>query len=436
MFYLREDYVFEDDTKGESEMLDVDEYRRQAKLCVRCSFCKYIDMNWIKGLDFARQCPIDTKYALNLYSAHGLLYAASAELDGNLTFTPKLIDAMYHCTLCGGCDNRCKRNLDIEVLQVIETLRIRYVEQGNSLLPGHKELVDNVRESRNEYGEPQKNRTNWISDVKPAEKGDVIYFVGCNTAFKQQELARATAKILNETGTTFMLLEDEWCAGEKIFAIGDVKLAREMAEHNVKAIQDTGIERVVTSSAECYRALKVDYPKLMGKSTEEMPYAAVHITEFTDQAMRDGKLEFKKELPLKTTYHDACNLGRLSEPWFEWVPKYDGSIPIAKVWRRGDRGIYDPPRNVINAIPGLELLEMERARGNTWGAGCTGGTHAAFPDFTLWTANERIREAVATGAEALVVCSPDEKQVLKEANESKKAGMTILDFAELVAQVI
>lgn len=417
-------------------MLDVDEYRRQAKLCVRCSFCKYIDMNWIKGLDFARQCPIDTRYALNLYSAHGLLYAATAELDGDLTFTPKLVDAMYHCTLCGGCDNRCKRNLDIEVLQVIETLRIRYVEQGNPLLSGHKELVDNVRDSRNEYGESQENRTNWISDVKPAEKADVVYFVGCNTAYKQPELARATAEVLSETGTPFMLLKDEWCAGEKVFAIGDVILARELAEHNVKAIKESGAKTIVTSSAECYRALKVDYPKLLGKSTEEMPYTTLHITEFVDQAINDRKLEFKKELPLKVTYHDSCNLGRLSEPWFEWTPKYDGSIPIGKIWRRGDRGVYDPPRNVIKAIPGLELLDMVRARGNTWGAGATGGVDVAFPDFALWTACERIKEAAATGAEALAVCSPDEKQLLTKANESKNAGMTILDFVELFAQAI
>lgn len=417
-------------------LLDVDEYKRQAKMCVRCSFCKYIDMNWIKSLKFARQCPIDTRYAINLYSAHGLLYASTGELDGAIPFTPKLVDAMYHCTLCGGCDSRCKRNLDCEVLQVLENLRMKYVEQGNPLLPGHKELVDNVRKTRNEYGEPQNNRMNWIGDVKPAEKADVVFFVGCNAAYKQPELARATAKILSKAGTPFMVLKDEWCAGNEVLAIGDVKLARDLAEHNVKVIKDSGAKTVVTGSAECYKALKVDYPKLLGKSTEEMPYVAVHIAEFVDQAIKDGKLTLKKKVPLKVTYHDACNLGRLSEPWQQWTPKYDGSIPIGKVWRRGDRGIYDAPRNVLNAIPGAELLEMERIRGNAWGAGCTGAVNAAFPDFALWTAGERLEEAEATGAEAVVTCSADEKQLLAKASESKKAGMKILDFAEVVAQAL
>jgi Fe-S oxidoreductase len=417
-------------------LLDIDEYKRQAKMCVRCSFCKYIDMNWIKSVRFAGQCPISTKYAINLYSAHGLLYAAIGETDGTIPFTPKLVDAMYHCTLCGGCDGRCKRNLDCEVLQVIENLRIRYIEQGNPLLPGHREVVDNVRKTRNEYGAPQKDRMNWAQDVKQAEKADTLFFVGCNAAYKQPELAKAVAKILGEAGTPFMILKDEWCAGNEVLAIGDVKLAKELAEHNVTAIRDSGAKTVVTGSAECYKALKVDYPRLLGKSTEEMPYVAIHIAEFVDEAIKDGKLTLKKNVPMKLTYHDACNLGRLSEPWQQWTPKYDGVIPVGKVWRRGNRGIYDAPRNVLNAIPGAKLLEMERTRGNAWGAGSTGAVAAAFPDFALWTAAERLEEAAQAGAEAVVTCSPDEKQLLAKASASNKAGMKILDFAEVVAQAL
>jgi Fe-S oxidoreductase len=417
-------------------MLGVEEYKRQAKLCVRCSFCKYIDMNWIDSLRFSRQCPIDTKYGFNLYSAHGLLYAALAELDGKLEFTPKLVDALYHCTLCGACDSRCKRNLDIEVLQVIETLRSRYIEQGN-ILPAHKVMADNIRKTKNEYGEPHENRFKWLpKNVKPAQKADIVYFVGCSSAYKQPELARATVKLFNQTGTQFMLLADEWCSGNTVLATGQVDLARELAEHNVKAIQESGAKTVITSSAECYKSLKINYPKLMGKSTEEMPYVAMHITEYIDKLMKDGKLKFNKNLPMKVTYHDACNLGRLSEPWQEWEPKYDGPIPIGKIWRRGDRGIYDPPRNILKGIPGLELIEMERARSNAWCVGSCGGVAQAFPDFALWTAGERVEEAKATGAEAIITCSPEEKELLIEVVKAKKAGMTVYDITEIMLQAI
>lgn len=417
-------------------MLSVEEYTRQAKMCMRCTFCKFIDLNWVKSLRFSRQCPIDAKYAFNLYSPHGLLHSALAELDGSLEFTPKLMDALYKCTLCGACDARCKRNLDIEVLQVIENLRIRCVEQGKGPMPEHKVMADNIRKTHNEYGKPHADRQKWVSDVKPATKADIVYFVGCNSAYKQPELARSTARILKYTGTDFMLLADEWCAGNYVIATGQVDLARELAEHNVKAIEESGAKTVITSSAEVYKSLKVDFPRLLGKSTEDMPYTPLHITEYLDQLIQDGKLSFKKKVDMKITYHDPCNLGRLSEPWQEWVPNYVRVIPIGKVWRRGDRGIYDAPRNILKGIPGIELVEMERNRSNAWCAGSCGGTEMAFPDFALWSASERIEEAQATGAEAIVTASPDVKELLAKAVKAKKVKMVVYDITEIILKTI
>jgi len=418
-------------------MISVEEYRRQAKMCMRCTFCKFIDLNHVKSLRFSRQCPIDSKYAFNLYSPHGLLHSALGELDGDLKFTPKLIDALYKCTSCGACDARCKRNLDIEVLQVIENLRVRCVEQGKGPMPAHKTMADNIRKTKNEYGKPHDDRLKWLpKDVKPAKKADIVYFVGCNSAYKQPELAEATVKILGQTGTQFMFLEDEWCDGNYVFATGQVDLAKELAEHNVKAIQESGAKTVITSSAECYKSLKVDYPKLLGKSTEDMPYTPLHITEYIDQLMKDGKIEFKKRVPMKITYHDPCNLGRLSEPWQEWVPNYVRVIPIGKVWRRSDRGIYDPPRNILKGIPGIEIVEMERNRSDAWCAGSCGGVDMAFPDFALWTAGERIEEAQETGAEAIVTCSPDVKELLTKAIEAKKVNMAVYDITEIILKAI
>jgi Fe-S oxidoreductase len=304
-------------------------------------------------------------------------------------------------------------------------------------MPEHKVLADKIRKTHNEYGEPHENRMKWLtSDIKTAKKADIVYFVGCNSAYKQPELAQATAKILNHTGTEFMLLEDEWCAGNYIMATGQVDLARELAEHNVKAIEDSGAKTVITSSAECYKSLKVDYPKLMSKSTEDMPYTVLHLTEYLDQLIQDSKLEFKKNVNMKVTYHDPCNLGRLSEPWQEWVPNYIRVIPLGKVWRRGERGIYDPPRNILNGITGMEIVEMERNRSNTWCAGSCGGVELAFPDFAMWTAGERIEEAQATGADAIVTSSPDVKELLTKAIEAKKAKMAVYDITEIILQAI
>jgi len=87
-----------------------------------------------------------------------------------------------------------------------------------------------------------------------------------------------------------------------------------------------GRQNVVTSDAESFKTLKVDYPKLMEKSTADLPFKVLHITEYIDQLMKDNLLQFSKAVPMKVTYHDPCNLGRLSEPWLEWEPRYE--LPI------------------------------------------------------------------------------------------------------------
>lgn len=419
-------------------MLKVEEYKHQAELCVRCSFCKLIDLNWIQSVRFSRICPIDSGYAFNLYSGYGLLHSALAELDGKLEFTPKLMDALWKCNLCGGCDIKCKRNLDIEVLQVIETLRARCVEQGKAPLPAHQVLAENVKNTHNVYGSPEKDRLKWITkDISPAPKADIVYFVGCASSYKQPELARAAANLLKRAGIQFMVLENEWSSGHELFATGQLDLARQMAEHNISAIVNSGAHTVITSDAECYKTLKVDYPKILGKSTADMPFTVLHITEYIDQLMKEGKFSFKNNVSLKVTYHDPCNLARLSEPWYHWEPKYEPpNIAVGKVWRRGDKGVYDPPRNILKAIPGMKLVEMERVKDNAWCCGGGGGVWLASPDFALKTAGERLAEAKETGAEAIISSCPLCKRVLNQAIKSQKSGLKVFDITEIMFEAV
>jgi Fe-S oxidoreductase len=419
-------------------MLKVEEYKHQAETCVRCSYCKLIDLNFVKSSRFSRQCPIDVRYRFNLYSAHGLLHAALAELDGKLEFTPKLMDALWHCTLCGGCDIRCKRNLDVEVLQVIQELRNRCVEQGKGPMPEHKRMAENVRKSRNIYGAAAGERLKWMSaEVKPAAKADIVYFVGDSSAYRHPEIALATARLLGLAGVSFTVLKDEWSSGHELFATGQMDAARELAEHNVKAIQDSGARTVIASDAEVYKTLKVDYPRIMGKSTEDMPYTILHITEYIDQLMKDGKFKFNRRVPMKVTYHDPCNLGRLGEPWYHWEPRYESpNIAVGKIWRRGDKGVYMPPRDILNGIKGIELIEMERNKDNAWCCGYGGGVGAAFPDFALWTAGERVEEAVTTGAEAIVSGCPNCKDILGQAAADGGTGMKVYDITEIMLRAI
>lgn len=415
-------------------MMKVEEYKHQASTCVRCSYCKFIDLNYIKSSRFSRQCPINVKYAFNLYSPHGLLHAALAELDGKLEFTPRFMDALWQCTACGGCDIRCKRNLDVEVMQVIETLRQRCVEQGKGPLPVHKTMAVNAKKSHNIYGAEASKRLSWLPpEIKLTPNADLLYFVGDPMSYRQPDLAQATVTLLSQAGAQFNILKDEWSSGHELYATGQVGPAKEMAEHNIQAIENSGAKTVVTSDAECYKTLKVDYPKLLEKSTSDLPFKVLHLTEYMDHLVKDNRLRFSKAVPMKVTFHDPCNLGRLSEPWLHWEPRYElPNIAVGKKWRRGEEGVYEQPRNLLKAIKGMELVEMERRKDNAWCCGYGGGVGTAFPDFAMWTARERVEEAVATGAEAIVSACPHCKDILGRAAEAMGTGMKVYDITEIM----
>jgi len=354
----------------------LEDYAIDAAGCPRCSNCKFIEHVWIKSARFARQCPINVMHRFNLYSAHGLMHSALSILDGTLEFTPKLQDALEKCTSCGACDVRCKRNLDLEILAVIETLKARAVEMGKGPALVNKAIADKIAKSNNRYGSPHQNRLKWMTkEIKVADKADVLYFVGCRASYADKEIAQATARILNKAGIDFMVSADEWCCGYPLYSTGQLDAFQKQVKHNLDMLQKSGAKTVILSCAEGYKTWKVDYPKMLDRNTEDMGFRVLHIVELIDELIKDGSFKLKNRLDMKVTYHDPCNLGRLSEPWYHWdgVHKKWGALEPPKIWRRGDKGVYEPPRDILTSIPGIELVEMERMRDNSWCCGAGAG---------------------------------------------------------------
>jgi Fe-S oxidoreductase len=147
-------------------------------------------------------------------------------------------------------------------------------------------------------------------------------------------------------------------------------------------------------------------------------------------------------VPLRVTYHDPCHLGRQGEPYVEWEGKekkiknqiicYEPKRPRYN----GAHGIYDPPRDILKAIPGLELVEMERIREYAWCCGSGGGAKEGYPEFSNWTATERIEEAKATGAEALVTACGWCERNFMDSVESTGETMKIYDVVDLVKKAL
>jgi Fe-S oxidoreductase len=407
--------------------------------CIKCKGCTWVDHIYMPGVKYSTRCPSATRYLFDSYGAYGKMRIGVALLEGRLDYSDRLLEILYACTLCGACDVGCKRNLDLEIELALEALRIKAVKDGKGPMPEHRKIAQNIREKHNPFGAPHKNRTRWLSDgIKPATKADVLYFVGCSASYTHPEIAQATAKILDASGTPFMLLPEERCCGNVLYSVGMVDEARELAQRNIDAVRQTGAKTLLLSCAEGYRMWKVDYPKMLNISTADLGFEVVHLTEYVDGLVKKGALKLEHRVDLRLTYHDPCSLSRLGEPWVPWEGKRGlwGVVDPPLERRRGTNGVYQPPRDVLNAIPGVELTEMPRMRENAFCCGAGRGTKDAFPDFASWAAEQRLTEVKEVGAEALVSACPWCKDNFVEAVRNDGGTLKILDFSELVLSAV
>jgi len=259
----------------------------------------------------------------------------------------------------------------------------------------------------------KQNRLEWVPETcRVSQQSDVLYFVGCAPYFdpvfedmgvETLGIAKASLEVLNRLGIEPMLLANEKCCGHDALWTGDMETFMRLAEHNVAAIRDSGAKRIVFSCPECYRTFKEDYPTL--------DCELLHISEFVNREAGRKRLKFR-ELGKKVTFQDPCRLGR-------------------------HLGIYDDPRKVIEAIPGLELAEMERCREESL---CCGTS--AFMNCGAYSKQiriDRLLEAKATGAQTLITSCPKCQIHLKCAMVSRgeekgpDVEIEVMDLANLVA---
>ena len=422
--------------------MPLEDYRSDMEMCCRCSICKFVPLEKLTENRYSYVCPSVARFNFNAYAGGGRMAIGISMLDKRIDYSGRLLDVVYNCQMCGACDISCKYAMDMEVLEPLNELRIQCVETGHTL-----PALDGVIAGLRKYGTMAPGqgvqRGDWAKKltVKSAvrEKTKVVFQAGCRVSADESlwKAAQDSVILLQKAGVDIGILgEQEQCCGGRAYQMGYHQDFLAEARSTVDLIRSTGAETLVTGCADCYHAFNFLYDKFGLKGKLEV----LHTTQYLDRLIKAGELKPVHRVPVKITYHDPCHLGRLGEPYIPWRGKpVAGQIRIfdpPKEFRRGTKGIYEPPRNILKSIPGLELVEMTRIKEYAWCCGSGGGVAEANPEFAGWTAAERIAEAESTGAEVLVTACSGCARGLSRAAAEKSSRLAVSDVTELLKEAV
>ena len=414
---------------------ELEEYRHWCWNCFRDSVCKHVFMWHLKNADLDDICPSLARYKFDAYAAQGKMgEIARAIIEGDMKWSDKLLQIIYEDPICGACDYNCGRVMEMQPAQVIQALRVKAIRDGMSPPGELKTFLDDLRKYLNPYRKRDAERANWIKGVPTELAGEIpvtetgnktktLLFVGCAPLRDPaaEKMPQTAVSLILKAGGDVGILSDlskERCCGNPSLRMGDIDQFIAFAKENIKMYNEMGIEKLVTTCPFCYSTLRRDYADV----GEKMNFEVVHIIEVVDQLIKDGKLKPTKPINLTVTYHDPCHLGRMSS---------------AGISGTGDfSGIYKQPRDIINSIPGMKLVEMYRKKDYNFCCGGGGWLRNGYHDFAQWTAVKRIEEAKTTGAEALVTYCPHCEENLEEALRSQGDKMKLYNLLDLVMQAL
>jgi len=310
----------------------------------------------------------------------------------------------YLCTLCGRCSIVCPSFIHTKDTRI--AARRFMVEKGEypSSMDRLAETLDKVH---NIIGEPSEDRAMWVQalaeppkDMFLKDRAKVVYFTGCVASYfpMTKRIPQSFVQILQQGGVDFTLLGgEEWCCGFPLIAAGMEGKADVMMQHNLQKVREKGAEKIVFACPSCFHTWKKH-----GKDGIEL----FHSTQFIKKLIEDGKISFN-EKKVKVTYHDPCDLGRAS-------------------------GVYEAPREILRAIPGVELIEMSGNREECKCCGGGGNLEMVRPELSAALAQAKIEEIKATGAEMVITsCQQCVRTIFSNARK-KKIPVTVMDIIEFV----
>jgi Fe-S oxidoreductase len=381
--------------------------------CVRCSLCKFPPLVTVESAKFSSACPSYREYKLHSHSGGGRVVMALSLGEGRAEISREAQEAFFQCTLCGACDIACKYSSDIEILEMLYALRAESFRRVGPL-PGQRRVLERLDEAG--HPRPQGGRKgDWLRETgreAPAEGRDTLLWVGDRYALDPEPRGSLEnlVRLLEAAGVAFAALgDDEPSTARVALDIGDLERFDGHARAAARAVRQSGARTVVCIDPHDLNAFRAHIPKVAPLDGVRV----VHAVEFLDELASAGRLRPSQPLSSRVAYHDPCTLGRLSEPFQAWsgeLVKVKGQLVIYDPPRpvnRGAEGCYEPPRRLLQSIPGLELVEFHRRRE---GAFCCGGDElveaGGHGDLVAGTALHRMEEARAVGAELVATACP------------------------------
>jgi succinate dehydrogenase/fumarate reductase iron-sulfur protein len=339
-------------------------------LCTKCSICY-------------SACPaaIDERFLGPSTLTANYRFIADSRDEGLDERLKPMADNIWLCTSCNSCTLFCPKLVNCSN-SIVED-RSLLVETG-AIPRTVKDVLESVFKYHNPMGTHQSKRMEWadglnVKTFPNLTKADVLLFVCCSTAYdlRNREIARTMAQIFDRLGVTYATLgAEEWCCGDHILRMGEKGLFEELAKHNIEMFKKFNVEKIVTLSPHCYNTFKNDRPYADEKLNVQ------HYTQFLAEAIKQGKIKPTKPVKKKVAYHDPCFLGKRNE-------------------------IYDDPRQILQSINGLELVEMRRTKQSSF---CCGGgagrvwTEEAPPEKRPCV--ERVKEALELDVDTIAVACP------------------------------
>ncbi len=321
-------------------------------------------------------------------------------------------EELWACTTCGACMYECP--VTIEHVDTIVDMRQNLVLMESEFPAEMNTLFKNLETNFSPWAFNQQDRADWaegmnIKTLAEDSDGEILFWVGCSGSFdsRYQKVSQAFAEIMQKAGVDFRILgTEEKCNGDTARRLGNEYLAQTLMQENIEKMNNYGVKKIVTACPHCFNSIKNEYPQFGGN------FEVLHHTKFIDNLIKTNKISVKNDdIVRKMTYHDSCYLGRYNS-------------------------IYDEPRNALESIGTIEIVEPERTKDEGFCCGAGGGRMFLEEDTGTRINEERTKELLKTGVETIASACPFCMTMINDGlkTEEKNEEVEVKDIAEIIIE--